>query len=79
MGAAGGSKGKLALSSVGSASSVKAGGEKKLSRLQQAREERAIKGGDAPANNKLAALLKTAPADLSDDDDDDAKPQRKKK
>ena len=79
---------QLAAGSVNSSTSAigKAGGEGKkqpaMSRLQQARQERAAKG-EGPAGSRLAALLKNAgpgPAvDLDSDDDDAPPPARKKK
>ena len=56
-------------------------GKPKLSRLQQARAERDARG-DGPAANKLAALLKHAPADdlsLSSDEEPAPAPAKKKK
>ena len=51
-----------------------------LSRLEQARAERALKAG-GPAANKLAALLNAAPTspNVSDSDDDAPPPTAKKK
>ena len=62
----------------GSSSAI---GKPKLTRLQQARAERDAQG-DGPAANKLAALLKHAPADdfsLSSDDEPAPAPNKKKK
>ena len=76
---------QLTAGSVNSSSSVIGKGREvkkpAMSRLQQARAERAAKG-EGPAGNRLAALLNNAsppPAVNVDSDDDEPPPVRKKK